>query len=239
MKSDHASKLAHASEFWRSPPNKEEFHYLALHTDAPAKSQKEHEAAGLAGYARKKIQRTPGQGWRLGPREVSNLFPLIWEPLEAVGETVTVTHLSIGRRDGRVVHTIALAEPRTLEPGKVLPPAIRCRRRSASRMPASTPAPPPGHRARAGSSWGPRGRKSPELCLWPARWSARIAGRMMSSMRRTWAGMTSGAHLCLARRNRAGQRDVVFFRRHIRQACGLRHPMTEPDRRNGGHSDPA
>lgn len=118
MKSDHASRQAHASEFWRAAPNAEAFHYLALHTGEPEKSQREHEAVGLAGYARKKIQRTPGQGWRLGPREVSNLFPLIWEPLEAVGETVTVTHLSIGRRDGRVVHTIALAEPRTLEPGK-------------------------------------------------------------------------------------------------------------------------
>ena len=92
MKSDHASRQAHASEFWRAAPNAEPHHLIALHTDAPDKSQKEHEVAGLlSGYSRKKIERTPGQGWRLGPREVSNLFPMSWEPLAAVGETVTVT----------------------------------------------------------------------------------------------------------------------------------------------------
>jgi hypothetical protein len=64
------------------------------------------------------VARAPGGGWKLGPREVSNLFDVTWDRLEAVGETIIVRFLSIGRRDGRVVHVLPLREPRTFDPGQ-------------------------------------------------------------------------------------------------------------------------
>lgn len=106
MITESGARQRNAVEYWRSKPNDEPCHHLGLHTALPKVRQSEHEL-GLAGYRRIKVGRSPGEGWGLSGRTVWNVVRLEWPPMRADRET-RITHVSIARADGTILHILPL-----------------------------------------------------------------------------------------------------------------------------------